>query len=306
MAYADTKTYGYTASAATLAAMMTSIIAHFTTAPGRWELTAVAPVAGEALAIRLKTSPNIEIGIRREGTTELVTMMDDGAAITSVGDSSTAATGSAVAFPDSKSLAWPTVSVDFDIIEYDEAVTILFYSAAKSTVPVAIHVGRGIVPLRDSDVALGITGSVNLNGTPGLTSSGGGVGTWFKSSVAADGSRVRVFDSGSVAKFNQAHLPLTVASSSASRGSTSEDGLVQSVRPMLVNAVSVNGSNDLDVGLSMWIGAAPFGTTPAFTTQYPRVRLDSPGGDVEGWAYVKGAATPTGFVVNVERAVNLA
>lgn len=302
MAYSDTTVYTLDAATAALSDIIAALITHWTAAPGRWQLVSgAAPVAGEALAIVAKTSPTCHIGIRRQGTTQLASVVDPSMGITDVGDSSTAPTAGATASPDCRTGTISGVSTRLFVIEHDDAVTVVLQDSGKATTPFCLHIGRILTPLRESDAALGMDGHGALMGRPS-DDFGSGITNWFYISSQTNGSRVRVFDSGGNAQWIAPTWTVSIDSSSAVYAGANADGSILSPRPILVQAIDTNGTNDCVIGLTRWLAAAPVST--GLTNQLPRVLLQSPALADEAWMYLRHTAAVTGLVVSWERGVS--
>ena len=294
MGYSDTKTYTLDAATTALSDVMAALIAHFTTAPGRWELVPGAPpVAGESLAIRAKADSISHIAIRRVGTTQLGAVLDPDSSIDSAGDASTEPTGSANMSPECRSGgSFPSISTRFFVCEYDSAIAVLFQDPGKSLLPSGIMVGKLFNPMEDGDELRGIDGHAVLVGAPASSVTN----CWFNTTTQTNGSRIRGLDEGGVAQWYQAF-----ASFPSTGMSTSVDGTLRPTRGIMMSAANINSSIDLDLGPSIWFKTAPQGASPSFPGKNPLDLLIDP--IDQSWLYVRNAVSTTFFIVNWERGV---
>lgn len=299
MAYSDTLTYTIDAASTSMADFMTAIISHFNTAPGLWQIkSGVASVAGEAVTIELKTGTAPDINIRRVSTTDLAVTADEANGITDSGDNATAPTTSATAYPEAQTgdITGLVLSTRFFICEYSDAIAIIFQDSGKTYTPIILHSGIGYEPARgSSDVALGMTGSLNMAGEPS-GSAPAGIQEWSSATDVTDGPRIRTYDSGGGAHFDQVYIVDIDDSSGIDNSSTSEDGLIKVVRPAAIRATDVNGNANLFCGLMKYVGYAPYDTT--FVAENPLTVLDAASN--ESWMYIGDAAAIHILVLNVE------
>lgn len=295
MAYSDTQVFTLDAATTSLADIMAALIAHFTSAPGRWELK--SSFADEAMVIRAKTAPTSDVALRREGTSTLNVTVAPDSDISDPGDATTAPTVDGVNGSPEGKTTLGTISTRLFVIEYDQAVCIVFQDSTKAFTPQAIHAGLIMKPARDNDANLGIdghgflVGDVDNSGTP----------CWGTSAVQANGSRIRGFDESGAAGWHQLQLDDYPESNSSFTASVSDDGLIKSPRPLVVKALDVSGGNDLYVGSTLWVAAAPFDTT-AFPAQNPR-NIAQTSVD-EAWMYIRDQASVTCLLTSWERGVS--
>lgn len=309
MGYSDTKTFNITAAGTTGPNVIDALIAHFTSAPGRWEIkSGVSPVAGAALTIRRKTNP-LEVGdinIRWDSAGYFWGAVDPSGTITASGNTTTAPTMGPNASPEARTNTLGSINAAIVVEEYDDAITILIRNAAKSVMLHGFHQGIGYMPNRQNGPTYGLTGHVNLVGAPSQGSPTGSAFFWLSTgtSSVANQSRVRGFNSAGVAVWSQAGSYQTVNASGNTISPISADEAIKFVQPLSIQALDYNGINDLSVGLSKWIGAAPFDST-VFPARLPGQRMESPV-EAEAWLYSRETVTATCFVINHEKSVPLA
>lgn len=164
------KSYVLTAASGSHTDIFNALIAHFTSAPGYWQLKpgVTNSVAGQALVITQKVSPTHDINWRATSTTAIAQVVDRGMGVTNCGTSSVAPTGATAqahaerTFTDATALA-----KGIYISEHQEAIYILFNNAAYTLMPRMLAGGFGIGIPDDVYAAFGIDGSFSVNGIPG-------------------------------------------------------------------------------------------------------------------------------------------
>lgn len=298
MAYSETKQYTLDAATTAFSDIIAALITHFTAAPGLWQLTpSVSPVAGQSLSIRAKVDSTCDIAIRRESTsTSINVLLDPGKSIT-LGNSTTATTGSATASPECKTLTITGISTRFFVIEYPDAINIVFQDSTKFWTPYAIHAGVIYEPFRPNWPALGIDGHGVLVGSPSAT----GTNCWSNTGSQTNGSRLRVMDDGGGVNWVQAQSADlgTALGGSTSLASTSPDGSVKLVVPIGITGSNINSTGDLNVGMMKYVGAAPAGSSPSFPSLSPRSFIEA--STDEAWVYIDISNSTTGLVFNTEK-----
>lgn len=305
MPYSDTQSFNLTAAGTTGPDVINALIAHFTAAPGRWEIkSGVSPAAGAALTIRRKIAP-LEVGdinIRWDSSGYFWGAVDPDGTITASGNASTPPTMGSNASPEARTDSLGSINASLMVHEHDDCVTVLINNAAKTALLHGFHQGIGYVPVRANAGDFGLTGHVNLVGRPSMGSASGSLHFWIHTgtTTVSNQSRVRTWDTGGNAGWSQASTDQTgLAYGGSAVSPVSSDSAIKMAIPFSLRGNDVNGTNDLLVGNVKWLAAAPFDST-VFPAQLPRVRIQSPSLD-EGWMYINETATATSIVVSIEK-----
>lgn len=285
------KSYVLTAGAATTAAIFDALIAHFTTAPGFWQLKpgATNSLASQAFVITQKTSPTHDINFRLVSATVTNVVVDPGKGITNCGSSGAIPTGlTTQAGPSNINFTEATaVAPGVYVIELQEACYILTWNTTYTLCPRVMGGGNGIQLFDSGNAALGIDGSFVMNG---------GAAFFVATSSTILGNSNTNTGSATQVRLSQAYWGGlnglsygTITSMSIMNNGTTND--------LVLNAVPVAGVNTTHgnriIGVTKHLFVAPY-RAGVILGQLPRTILQTAN---ENWLYINNSAAPSQYLI---------
>lgn len=295
MAYSDTLVYILNLATATNADLLTALETHWTSAPGYWRISpGVTSVTGESLCIELITAPNCQVNFRRNGSGAIRNLLDPDMLISDAGTTASAPVSSSTSKSDESSFPTGTFNTRVYVIETPDAFFVMGQDATKAFFPWGIHAGVVYVPLRSNDSVYGVDGLGLVIGFPSSI----GSPAWFATSTQALGARLKGGLTTSMWAQCGMYGTISTLFNNGAYYSPVFNISDKLVRPIPLSATNLVGSNDLFVGVSKYMGVAPFDRT-SFPAQNPRTLLTSSAD--ESWIYVDGGTGSTGFVITWEK-----
>lgn len=287
------KCYVLTAASGSLADIMNALIAHFTAAPGYWQLKAgvTNSVAGQAFLITEKAAPQYNLNFRVTTTNATAGVIDREKTITNCGATGSAPTGaSSKASPENAYTTATAMAKGIYVIELPHTVYCLCWGVGYTLVVRSFCGGEGVEVQDPVCQALGMTGEFVTTGVPSFTAA---PGNWLAvgGNTTTSSGQIKIGDAlwGGM-NANLTFVQTTVAPVNAG---TLENNILQ---PIQVYGAGTLGNRI--IGNTKHLMLAPV-RTGIYTTQVCRVLQVG----ADSWLHINSSATASNLVLVWEAGV---